>query len=76
MRQANHCDQLIVKLALMMSTTRIFYDQLDDLLSSIPKHTTFSIQLVIGDMNAQVGNDTTTWKPALGGHAEAEGAFE
>ena len=44
-----------------------FYDQLDDLLSSIPKH---DIQIVIGDMNAQVGNDTSTWKPVLGRHAE------
>ena len=44
-----------------------FYDQLDDLLSSSPKH---DVQLVIRDMNAQVGNDTATWKPALGGHAE------
>ena len=44
-----------------------FYDQVDDLLSSIPKH---DIQIVFGDMNAQVGNDTSTWKPVLGRHAE------
>ena len=44
-----------------------FYEQLDDVVSNIPKH---DMQIIIGDMNAEVGNDTSTWKPALGMHAE------
>ncbi|XP_072033210.1 uncharacterized protein [Amphiura filiformis] len=42
-----------------------FYNQLDDVVSNIPKH---DIQLVVGDMNAQLGDDVNTWKPALGCH--------
>ncbi|XP_072017166.1 craniofacial development protein 2-like [Amphiura filiformis] len=43
-----------------------FYNQLDDVVSNIPKH---DIQIVVGDMNAQLGDDVSTWKPALGCHA-------
>jgi len=50
-----------------ISNKNAFYNQLDDLVSSIPKH---DIQIVIGDLNAQVGNDTSSWKSVLGGHAE------
>ena len=46
-----------------------FYNQLDDLTSGIPKH---DVQIVIGDMNAQLGNDTDTWSPVLGNHAEGD----
>ncbi|XP_072015023.1 uncharacterized protein [Amphiura filiformis] len=46
-----------------------FYNQLDDVVSNIPKH---DIQLVVGDMNAQLGDDVNTWKPALGCHARAD----
>ena len=30
------------------------------------------VLLIIGDMNAQLGSDTETWKPHLGSHAEGE----
>ena len=50
-----------------VSNKNAFYDQLDELMSNIPKH---DVQLIIRDMNARVGNDTTTWKLALGGHAK------
>ena len=46
-----------------------FYNQLDDTVSAIPKH---DMQIIIGDFNAQLGNDSDTWKPALGKHAEGE----
>ena len=46
-----------------------FYEQLDDVVASIPKH---DIQIIIGDFNAQLGNDTDTWKPELGKHAEGD----
>ena len=46
-----------------------FYNQLDDLTSNIPKH---DVQIVIEDMNAQLGNDTSTWSPVLGNHAEGD----
>ena len=46
-----------------------FYNQLDDLTSGIPKH---DVQIVIGDMNAQLGNNTDTWSPVLGNHAEGD----
>ena len=49
--------QLIVKLALVRSTTKnAFYDQLDNLVSGIPKH---DVQIISGDMNAQAGYDRT-----------------
>ena len=48
---------------------RRFYEQLDDVVASIPKH---DIQIIIGNLNAQLGNDTDTWKPALGKHAEGD----
>ena len=44
-----------------------FYEQLDDLVSNLPIH---DVLIVIGDMNAQVGNDVRTRKPVLGKHAE------
>ena len=43
------------------------YNQLDDVASSIPK---YDIPIFLGDMNAQLGNDTDMWKSALGNHAE------
>ena len=46
-----------------------FYHQLDDLTSGIPKH---DVQIIIGDINAQIGNDTSTWKLVLGSHAEGD----
>ena len=42
-----------------------FYKQPDNLIG-IPKH---DVQIVIGDINAQLGNDTDTWSPVLGNHA-------
>ena len=44
-----------------------FYNHLDNVASSIPKH---DIWIIIGDMNAQLENDTNTWKSALGNYAE------
>ena len=40
-----------------------FYEQLDDLVSNVLMH---DMQIVIGDMNAQLRSDTSTWKPVLG----------
>ena len=46
-----------------------FYNQLDDPTTSTPKH---DVQIVIRDMNVQLGNDTSTWSPVLGNRAEVD----
>ena len=46
-----------------------FYEDLYLVTSTLPKH---DVHLVIGDFNAQLGNDTAAWKPALGKHAVGE----
>ena len=46
-----------------------FYNQHDDTVSAIPKH---DMQIINGDFNTQLGNDSDTWKPALRKHAEGE----
>ena len=47
-----------------------FYNQLDDLTSNIPKH---DVHIVKGNiMNAQLGNDTSSWSPVFGNHAEGD----
>ena len=44
-----------------------FYDSLEELLASVPK----SDQLVVmGDFNARVGRDATTWNGVIGKHGE------
>ena len=52
-----------------VSASEAFYDQLQSTLSSVPSS---DLLVILGDFNARVGSDHSTWNLVIGPHGTGE----